>query len=326
MIFSLLIYPLLALEVLVQGPNTSDIEFEKHLLQKPQVQSYSSFAQKAPPQAEKRVQSLLKKAQFEFLQGSMDKAIQLFKEIADQEHEHHWSKDLQEVIHYSQLRLSQLSQEEKDKKGWMRKALLYNSHIPIDKKLFPPPMVSQYQKMKKEDPLQVWSLPTLANEFQQILINGQPQDRDSSFVRHRAGIVKISFFSNQYQATHMTTDIAHINQAKLSLLPLAEGSCHNPQWNIQTPESVKLKIIESSCSPHSQAKKLTRSQEWSQPSPTPTLHKSSKAFYKSKWFWIGVSVVATGLTWHLISQNNKNNPSPQAPQPPSAPRDYEFTN
>jgi hypothetical protein len=327
MILKLLFYPLLALEVLVQGPNMPDVQFEKQLMQNPQAQSYIQHSRSQNQKAEKELIEQLKKSQYEFLKGSLEKAKALYKEMAQKQHQEHWSKKARQAIHYSQLRLAQMTESPQKKQHWIQQALIFDPSIAVDTQVFPPPLVSEYKKQKESLGLQVWALPKNADAFTKILINGVEQENQGSFLRYRSGLVKISFFSNRYHSVHLTTDLKNLDQMTLPLNPLAQGDCETPQWTLQNKSQATYQLLDKDCQSLAAAQGVQTPLTWSANETAPRQEKSSKAFYQSTWFWVGVSVLATGLTIHAVNQQNRGSVQQVTlPQQPSAPTRYEFTN
>jgi len=323
MIFSLLIYPLLAMEVFIQGPGTSEIEFQKELLKSPQAISYSEYSRKSKTHSEIQIIDDFKKGQFEFLKGSIEESKAIYIKIAERRSENHWSRKTREIIHYCHMRTAQLVKNENERKKWLKLALIFDSSIRPDKKLFPPPLIKKYNSLKDELSIQIWPLPNKSENFNTLFINGQEIERNSSFIRHRPGVVKISFFSNKNQPAHFVTHLKNLSSLKLPTHPLFQGDCPSASLDVEVAQKDSIRILDGSCKQMISPNHQLASPVLSDTPPATKPPVGEKRFYKSTWFWVGVSVLAAGLTWHSLNQQNQNAPEPP-PQPTQS--GHEFSN
>lgn len=308
MIALLFIFNLMAQEVLIQGPQTSQLLYEKKLMESPQL---LSFTQHYESQHSQGLEPLLKLAQFEFLKGSMEKATDCFKKIAERRFEKMWPKKSQKIIHYSLLRLAQL--DTKNQQSWLEKAYLFNPKLKIDETLFPPPMVKSYKEIAQQRPSQIWALPVGAEKFDKIFLNGIPLQGKQSFVKYPEAKVRLDFVSNRWKPINATVPLSDLREFKLSASPLASGSCENPQFLVEATESTQFRLLQENCSnPNPVA--------WTQQiRPKAPEHQTSNQpqWYKNKWLWVGVSVVAAGLAVSQLEQQNRGggNPAPASKEP-----------
>ncbi len=320
MIWMLFFMNLWATEVAVQGENTPDIYYEKQLIAHPQRTDFISFEVEQQRKKHADILEELKRAQFHFLKGSLDQAIQHFQRIHDQQHDEDWDLEVRKVIHYSQIRLAQLSQNERQKQ-WIKSALQFAPDLKLDQSLFPPPLVEKYTALKKMEPLQVWALPKNSNSFSRIFINGREQKKHSQFLRYRQGKVRISFYSNRYLPIHLVVKTNKLEGHSLDTVPIAQGECGQINFNHKASAGVQFHLVDSDCNQPLRAKSLA-----STTTPTklasPPENGRKRSFFKSKWFWIGASVLATGLAYQAI-QNNRSS-APASPPPP--PRPIEISN
>lgn len=319
MIFLILISTLFAQDVAVQGPTVSNIEYEKYLIKNPNQTPFVNYLvdQRNPKEAE--LLEDLKKAQFEFLKGSMEEAKKTFQKIVDQKHEEDWSKNVRKTIHYSHLRLAQLEKDENLKSKLLSDAFLFAPEIAVDQTLFPPPLQKQYADLFEKNSIQIWKLPKNSIKFSTLLVNGQKIENPSSFLRHRSGIVRISFLSNQWNPIHITTSLDKLESATLTLSPLVRGTCQFPRFSIPNHPSVRFRMVDKTCSsqPHSQL----ASNENLLPPPKSPSNSTIPKIFKSKWFWIGASVIATGFAINSANQNRNQGSSTASPAS-SSPKEF----
>lgn len=313
MILLLLIMNLWGQEIVIKGENSEDIAYEKYLMEHPTQQSFIRYQRSLPNHLSKEVFNFLKSAQFEFLNGSLDKAKQFFSKIVNLHHKADWSKEERKIIHFSFLRLAQLEVDTKKKDQWLKQAMSFDHSSPINRTLFPPPLVKRYLLLKSQRQIHVWQLPQKHGEFSKILINGQPIKSDSSFFKSDNSEKRISFYSNTYSPIHLVITPERLQNYKLATTPLASGSCHNPQFNITASTRKDFIFFQKDCL--SQLKpKESRSPIDFNPTQHPTTQQ--KAFYKNKWFLLGTSLVLTVLA--VSSLQKKEAPTATAAQrPPS---------
>ncbi len=316
MILLILISQLMAQDVMIQGESTPDVAYEKRLVSDPNLQSYIQHLQSQDTKNNLKLQSTFKQAQFEFLQGSLEKAADLYGQISDMQHKARWTLSEQRIIHYSFLRLAQLSKA--DRNNWLTKAFIFHPEMEVDDKLFPPPLVDQYRRLQESTPMNVWTLPNKTEEFDQIFINGRTLPKGSRFFRYRPGRVRIDFLSNTYQPVTLVTDLKELETIKVSLHPLASGTCQVPKFYVEGSE--KFRLLNENCLSGKMAGTGAKTLEkWQAATAKP---QPGPSFLKNKWFWVGVSVVATGLTLHSLKQRE----SPRGAPPAASSGPQEFSN
>lgn len=310
MILALLTSLLMAQDILVQGLSTSDIEYEKLVMAQPQKMSFTDYHLNQNQQFKSDMEQTLKKAQFEFLKGSLQKAQSHFTTLAHLSHKANWSLESRKVIHYALLRLAQLSGSQVKQRQWLQHALVFDDSIKLDERLFPPPLVDSYNKIGRDLKAQVWSLPKNHHSFSTILVNGKKQNPNRSFLRHRPGRVRLSFLSNKYLPIEIVTDLNDLENLKISPQPIATGSCQAPTFNAQKPDNGQFVLNAQDCRNLPPAQSVSHN-------VLSTVNENTRAssahFYKSKWFWIGLSVLAAGFTWKSLEQNHRSSSS-MAPQ------------
>ncbi len=314
MIFLILFSQLMAQDVVIQSPSTPNIAYEKRLVSDPKLQSYIQYLQNQTNKNKLTLENTFKRAQFEFLQGSLEKAADLFKQLTEMQHQARWSLTEQKIIHYAFLRLAQLRPT--DTKSWLRKAFLFNPKVKVDENLFPPPLVDHYKSLQKSTPVNVWTLPKRVENFDQVFINGRPLPKGVTFFRYRPGRVRMDLLSNIYQPVTLVTDLKDLESTKVTLHPLATGTCQAPNFHFKA--SQKFRLLNEDCLSGKAA--VTGTQTLSKWQAATVKPEQGPSILKNKWFWVGVSVIATGLTLHSLNQ--KESQGGTAPAPPSGPREF----
>ncbi len=313
MIVFLFSFQLWATPVAIQGAEISNFEFEKKVVENPGYQTFIDHTFSQQKGRQKDLLPSLKKAQFHFLKGSLQEAQSHYQDIAEKKFEKHWDKKSREIIHYAHIRLAQLSHSEDKKKNWLLEAFLFQPNLRPDSQLFPPPLVAEYNKISSQHPVKIYPMPEGHDMFSQIYINGELKKDRSGFFRSRGGKVRMSFLSNRWHPIHWVSEVEPIKDRKLILQALAKGSCQSPDF--QNIASINhLVLFDKDClgeSPFLPAASDLAKKTLNPPPPS----GESRAFYKSKWFWIGVSILATVIALYSYDQQQKKRgATPHSPE------------
>ena len=316
-IMIILINFLFGTTVVVQSEKTSNVAYQKHLGSHANKISFVDY--QIRESGKKELDQKLKKAQFEFLKGSLKNSSQLFNEIAKLRHSFHWGLAERNKIQYAILRAAQLETNTDTQKKLVQKAVIFDTEIDPDHTLYPPPLMALFHKTRKSLENKTWALPDKATEYDAILINGKKVENQTGFLEAPSGIYSITFLSNKYQSFEVTTQLEDLADIILPLIPLAQGGCGKWQLSQKLKNNDILELFDNGCL--SIESQLPLTEQLAFVNPPKEENKKTPRFLKNKWFWIGVSVVAVGLTWHSLSQKdgspgtNGNQPLPAENQP-----------
>lgn len=108
----------------------------------------TAFAAKDLDQAA-RLRTLIKEAQKAWDEAAVAQAQMKFKEVAQLTHERAWSPAEREAIFFAHIRLAQTSETFEERDDWLEIASLNFPDIEIDKEVFPPHLVSSYNRIKR---------------------------------------------------------------------------------------------------------------------------------------------------------------------------------
>ncbi len=302
MITLILIFNLWAQPIAIQSQQSSDLEYEKYLNDHPELISYVQYFKKQHLNLSHALYQELKQAQFEFINGSLEKSHQHFQRIVDLKHQQDWNEEERATIHFAFLRLAQLTSEDLVKNQLLIDAFEFDPTLKIDKLLFPPPMVETYYSLKKTKKENVWSLPQNADQFDEVLLNGRSVGKRTGFVRAPNSIQRFTFLSNRFKAVTLTVKSSQLETIKIVLSPLSEGNCENPRWTQEMDEKIDFILIDQDCIGRSNYNLNTHPPKIVGLSQIEHKSRSQFSFVKSKWFWLGVSVLAVGA---IVSQNQK---------------------
>lgn len=316
MFFLLIIFHLFANDVVVQSTKTPQVSYQKYLMEEPRRQSFIDFYQSKDKDLSNRLYEKLRLAQFEFINGDLNEAKQKFADLITHQHQTDWELKEQEAIQYALFRMAHLERNKELRRSWLQKAATFNPNIKMNKKLFPPPLVKEYQGIVKQQKQNVWPLPENADQFDKILVNGIAFSAKSGFIKTINGIKRISFLSNKYLPFHYVVSIDQLEKVKLPIRPIAQGPCNQPTFDTSLPETNVFKLFTENC----QNKLPTTMTQINKPIQPKNVNKKSNSFWQSKWFWIGASVVVAGITMSQLQKPSSSPPqtAPPSPDPPPA--------
>ena len=307
MIFLFLTLNLWAQDILIQSENVSDISFEQYLHKNPHKETYSKNYLQQESKLSDSLLSYLKKAQYEFINGSLDSAKSSFKKMISIQHEENWDLNQRKSINYAFFRLAQLSKQEQ-KVAYVKKAISFDSAIAPDAKLFPPPFTALFYKIKNTLEPKVWPLPDNASSFKSILINGKLHSPGQSFIKTSVGEKRFTFVSNKFKSVTITAKASALSKHKLSLSPLAAGECESPQILPTLNKKNHYALYDKECVIPTNIQSIVH---------IPVTHsfesnQNTKKVWKndSTWVWIGLTALTTLVAWKALENQNKQDPQP----------------
>ena len=321
MIFLLLIMNLWAGEVVIQSEEASNTRYQKHLQENPRSQSFIQYYISQKTDQTYGLLNELKLGQYHFLNGNLEKAGEHFEKMAELQHQANWGAKERDGIHYALMRLFQLEKDESQRQAWLKQAVTLEYGKNLNPKIFPPPLIEAYKKLKEKMVRHIWPLPEQADLFDRILINGKEQEGHSGFIKTVGAVQRIQFLSNRYLPIHYVTHPGQLEKLVIKPVSLAQGSCHQPVLNTGISSNWKWVYLKSNCisdgrssgKPYLIKKPHRQDQTYQQVvvSSKKTKKKEKTKFYNSKWFWLGLSVLATGFAFQNFERNKKNRPQVQ---------------
>ena len=270
-----LLIPLLNAAVLVQPNDMQDIEFQRYLIEHPGTHSISEHLAYPPNSRAQEITTEMKLAQFEFLKGSIEKSKQHFRAIAKLRYQYSWRIKERKIIHYALLRLAQLEKEEVKK---------------------------QFKTLQKQFKHNIWALPQNSGQFGSLLVNGRKVPMNSGFIRLPKGSYLFRFLSNRLEPYEVYTSTSELKALKLISRSLSQKGCINEEYkNIKD-----IQVLGQHCQPQFDARAEQLSETPSSVTIKDLEAQNEPKFYQSKWFWIGLSVLATGLAYNEFNRKEPN--------------------
>ena len=166
--FLLVIMNLWAGEVVIQSEQTPDLRYQRYLLENSKSQSFIQYYISKKSDWSYKLLSELKLGQFHFLGGNLEESRKHFLKMVELQHKADWGLKERGSIHYALMRLSQLEKDEKKRQSWLRQAIAFDYDKRPDPRLFPPPVIENYQKLRKKMIQYVWPLPKQADLFESV--------------------------------------------------------------------------------------------------------------------------------------------------------------
>ena len=310
--------PLWAQSLIVQGGKASLQDYEKYLAKHPDKQSYveNYLGQTDPLISE--LMAHLKKAQYEFLDGSLEKAMEIFRKIIKMRHMRDWPLEAQKSVYYAFFRRAQLLKNKQARRSLIREAIFFSPHWVPDLKLFPPPLVEEFEKIRGTVNEKIWPLPRGAEKFEQLLVNGRVVEKSGSFIKTHPGTQRFSFISNRYKPVHIVADIQTLSTSTLPLTLLAPGDCQNPRFMDELKNRKNTFVFYSpNCivSSH-QGLSLQRPSLFIEPISIKKRTLQASQSPLRSWIWAGVGVLSIFVTWQLLREDQ--------PQPETQPEGSEY--
>ncbi len=269
--------------------------------------------------SELQLLKLFKTAQSDFLSKSTEFSVIAFKKIIAKKHEADWSPGTRAIIHYSFLRLAQLS-DSKEKLSLFEEALAFDASIEPDTKIFPPPLVKAYNKIRRD----LETTEIQLKKFQEypvvILVNGKLIDpvKTNSMVLF-PGIYRITLVSDYTTPqTHIlnSNQIATLNPPRDSLI---SGQC-NSSAQIRKPllnQAQSMILFKNGCAHKPKSKNSTQKAQYDIPKqlsppvlienpshPIETLNTQTES-QTSKWVIGGLIVAGVAGLVYLIADSQK---------------------
>ncbi|MCB0350117.1 MAG: hypothetical protein KDD38_02970 [Bdellovibrionales bacterium] len=279
--------------VMFRGENETETEFEAQKLARNQSVGFDDFVakQSAPALLIENLNQSFLVAQDHFLKSEIGVIENDWLDVTAFAHKADWAKPQREMIQTAYLRLAQIASDATSTRKYLLEALCYDDEFVPDQKLFPPPLIEQYNSLKSHIPKKELTFIS-AEGFSYALINGVQHRISSRTPLHiRPGTKRITYLSPTYMPVSRVLDTSEIIKYQPQKI-LAQ--------KISAPTS-KLKqrsLVKSAEDLFSAPTSISPSIENKMPSAI------NEQFYKKPKFWVGAAILA-GVVYALKSQNNE---------------------
>jgi hypothetical protein len=234
----------------------------------------------------------------------------LFKQITNLEHDADWEINERKVIHYAFLRSAQLEEHSNVKTEIIKQAIHFDENIDVDEKIFPPPLVKLYNNLRKLEVTNIWPLPKESQDYNVLLINGKRQLNKSSFIKSSSGTKRFSFISNTFKPVHLIIDPSNLQVSSLPKVEIVSGTCQKPQLQFNKYPVKNFILLDENCIKKINGNSIETNIAEVNISSTKQVPNNNSLF-KNKWFWIGASVLVTGIIYSGIKNNQRSTNSPE---------------
>jgi hypothetical protein len=324
-------------DVLIHGPGSPTLDYRATLKANPDFRSPTEFLLKSRPGPGRREALLtaFASAQKAFLENSLGEARALFESVASMMSHADWPRADRQVFLHACLRLAQLEADSEGQNRWLARAVAVGDDTQAEAGLFPPPLLAGLKKFRAEIPRARVSREVFDNGWTMVLLNGHVCSAHNCAGFPMGGEkVRATFLSDTWQSVSLMLDARELTTVRPKAVAWVSGACAKTQfsaassalrdarsfWGLEcealnsgsTLASGTGMGLTSGSTTYSEAIATPTSSGGaalnfnpstpSQSLPTFEIKENSPAFYKSKWFWIGVGVLATGA---LIANDQK---------------------
>lgn len=169
----------------------------------------------------------LKEAQFHFLNGSLNKSKDHFKQITENKWLCDWALEERQAIHYAYMRLAQMSASDSQQIQWLTDAINFDSDLEPDAVLIPPPTVLLFKKVLAQIEKKQMILPESIKKYSIILRNGKILQKNSSFIEALPLRARFTFVSEAFKNEVLIATPAEIEKSNFNPKPWVTGTCTN---------------------------------------------------------------------------------------------------
>jgi hypothetical protein len=234
---------------LIRGPGVSQEQLEAHA----EAQGRSTLSDhldaiRPGKENEQKLHKLVERAQTAWLSGSIEAARFTFKEIAHLALEADWREPQREAIHYAILRLAQTAPTPTERDEWIEKATTLFPDIQADTDNFPPPLMDSFRAARSRVLALAQTYIPSAHfpDHRYLLINGKRFVITSELkIRLTQGLHRVTALSDAYLPMTEKLTSSQMEVFRLSMPPLASGTCDLPSAGASNSEAVSFTVVYS---------------------------------------------------------------------------------
>jgi len=301
--------------IIFKQPMASDAEFIAYVKTNDGYITPSDFLQQQFSEhlENNKIVESFKAAQSEYLSAQMVKAEQSFLKICSSSDKRHYAETIRKIIHYSCLRLAQLSKDLQ----WMSRAFYFDISQTADKKIFSPDLIASFESLviKEQAIFKSFSLPP---GIDYIFINGRGFSKyefEAQRWPERSFYLTVLNYQGKFHS--LSGSLASLNSLQRRKFKPCGSDHELDQW--PTPHKI---FGLGTCKPVPQPPAMAidlRISPHAKENNFPAQISATKAnrWWQNKWLWIGASVVTAGAVIYLHEANKQDNSSPEKNTPPA---------
>lgn len=263
------------------------------------------------------VNQLLKEAQFNFLNGSLDAAKKKFTEISENKWSCDWKTDERKIITFSFFRMAQLSNSPSEQMGFLTEAISFDDEVTPDVSVFPPPIIEMYRKTKAQMARKQMMLPDTSKKFSGLFRNGKFISLNALAINTYPMRARLTLVSDTYRPETRVITPDEFQNSQLDPRPLVDGTCENfsVSEDLQVissykvffgPDCIKANKDSSTLNTSAVAHNAAASgfsPDLSNSTPASTRKKS---WVERNLLWVGITVVSGIAIAHMVKQNQQS--------------------
>lgn len=229
----LLIQTVLASPVLIKAPEADTSTYQVFLENSDAV---APSQIEIPCSARNTLEQHYLSANDNYVNGSLEKAKAEFLEMSELKWNCDWKSKERALISESLFRLSQLSNEPQEQIHWIQTAIEFDDKQSPDKKLFPPPLISQFEELLKKQTFTVLSTTKYYDTYTRIYRNGKPFSIDKKTLKFPDGQARFTFMSDSHTPKTLIITAAALVKTTVTSPAYIAGDCKKfhfqkpPQW------------------------------------------------------------------------------------------------
>lgn len=325
--------------VAIQPIVTSSTHFNASLMVDQDLKPISQFLRHQPLDHIEALKADFLTAQKAFLESEIKMIQDQWLKVTQWAFKSDWNDEYRELIHTAYLRLAQSSSNAAESDQWLRIAIQYDDRFQPSTNLYPPPLITRYNQLKKTIPRTLLNLASIKN-ISLILINGR-EYAVSKVTRYNipTAEARVAYLSNSLAPQTRTMSTGDISNYSAKQTYMVAGDCANPKIQNEALLSLKsrqlalvfpnncirmikngLLLENNSTKNDSLAGKDINTREYDHlntesaylatQSQWDSRLAQSKPFYKKPLFWVGASVVVSAI---ILSQKDKGSENPSVP-------------
>lgn len=296
--------------VLVPAPTASTREYQARLISSAYISPTQSYLNTHPSLAAREdLLGAYAEAQKAFLEQSLTQAQAGFENVVKKVGAEDWGATEREVFLLSYLRLAQIDGGRRDE--WLARAIQLGPDVKAEKSLFPPPLFAQLERLRKESPKMNPGALYDSTEWTRILVNGNSCSRHAcAEMPNLPGTVRVTFLSDRWLPQTLFMSLSDLPKAAPERIAWLQGSCGSPVFHAKSQKlGTKSAFWSLNCDqpglPASSGLNLQPVARAPGPDalvlPEP-MKEQRTPFYKNKWVWAGVGVVAAVVIASSLSK------------------------
>lgn len=287
-------------EVLIPAPDISAVEYRAYLQAHSELRTPSGAldARRPSRNARERLIRLFADAQAAYLSDDLEGARKSFETVVGEATTEDWGVPDREILILSFLRLAQMAPTPEQRLAYLKGSAVFGA-ADLDRKLFPPPLIQEWEETLKNVPMHEVRVAGLGRDWSRVLFNGQICTQNPCRIRaDRTSVVRITWLSDRWLPVTKFTLIEQAERIEPDRRAWLAGRCEEPKWSEESEkfasrqaffglECTRATVARAARDLNFQPSAAAASPTWPEPPK-----KTDRPIYKSPWLWLGVGALA----------------------------------